>query len=474
MNKSDTIAAIATAMSDSGIGIVRVSGKDAVEIVNKIYRSKQGESHTSCKKLIDYKSHTIHYGYIYDEEELLDEVMVAIMKAPNSFTMEDTVEIDCHGGVLVMNRILEAVIKNGARIAEPGEFTKRAFLNGRIDLSKAEAIIDIIHAKNEFALKSSVRQLKGSVSDAIKNLREEIIFEIAFIESALDDPEHISLDGYPEQLLKKVEDMLAKVNRLLSSSDNGKMLKEGINTVILGKPNAGKSSLMNLLVGEEKAIVTNIAGTTRDVLEESIKLHGISLNIIDTAGIRQTEDIVEKIGVDKAKNYASDADLIIYVVDASVPLDDSDEDIMKLINDKKTIVLLNKTDLDMVVHEDFLQKKFQDISDKEEMENLVIIPTSTKENIGMNTLEDTIQDMFFHGKISFNDEVYITNMRHKEALLDTEQSLKMVRQSLLDEMPEDFYSIDLMSAYASLGTIIGEEVGEDLVNEIFSKFCMGK
>ena len=474
MNKSDTIAAIATAMSDSGIGIVRVSGKDAVEIVNKIYRSKQGENHTSCKKLVDYKSHTIHYGYIYDEEELLDEVMVAIMKAPNSFTMEDTVEIDCHGGVLVMNRILEAVIKNGARIAEPGEFTKRAFLNGRIDLSKAEAIIDIIHAKNEFALKSSVRQLKGSVSDAVRNLREEIIYEIAFIESALDDPEHISLDGYPEKLLKKVDEMLAKVNRLLASSDNGKMLKEGISTVILGKPNAGKSSLMNLLVGEEKAIVTNIAGTTRDALEESIKLHGISLNIIDTAGIRQTEDIVEKIGVDKAKNYAQDADLIIYVVDSSVPLDDSDVEIMELINDKKTIVLLNKTDLEMVVDENFLRKKFEDIYKIEEMDNLVIIPTSTKENIGMEVLEDTIQDMFFHGKISFNDEVYITNMRHKEALIDTEQSLKMVRQSLLDEMPEDFYSIDLMSAYASLGTIIGEEVGEDLVNEIFSKFCMGK
>lgn len=474
MNKSDTIAAIATAMSDSGIGIVRVSGKDAVEIVNKIYRSKQGENSSSCKRLTDYKSHTIHYGYIYDGEELLDEVMVAIMKAPNSFTMEDTVEIDCHGGVLVMNRILEAVIKSGARIAEPGEFTKRAFLNGRIDLSKAEAIIDLIHAKNEFALKSSVRQLKGSVSDAVRNLREEILYEIAFIESALDDPEHISLDGYPGQLLKKVDEMLAKVNRLLASSDNGKMLKEGIRTVILGKPNAGKSSLMNLLVGEEKAIVTNIAGTTRDALEESIKLHGISLNIIDTAGIRETEDVVEKIGVDRAKTYAYDADLIIYVVDASVPLDESDEEIMRLISDKKAVILLNKTDLEAVVDEDFLKKKLEGICHREEMDNLVMIPTSTKENIGMENLEDTIKEMFFHGEISFNDEVYITNMRHKEALLDSKQSLEMVRQSLFDEMPEDFYSIDLMSAYASLGTIIGEEVGEDLVNEIFSKFCMGK
>lgn len=483
MRNSDTIAAIATAMSDSGIGIVRVSGDDAIDIVNQIYRSKEiqkDEKRVLSKSLRDYKSHTIHYGFIYDGEELLDEVMVAIMKAPNSFTKEDTVEIDCHGGVFVTNRILEAVIKCGARIAEPGEFTKRAFLNGRIDLSKAEAIIDLIHAKSEFALKSSVKQLKGSVSYAVKNLRAEIIYEIAFIESALDDTEHISLDGYPESLSKKIEHMIFHTDKLIKSGDNGRILKEGINTVILGKPNAGKSSLLNLLVGEEKAIVTNVAGTTRDALEESIQLNGINLNMIDTAGIRDAQDIVEKIGVDKAKKYAKDADLIIYVVDSSVLLDESDDQIMDLMKDKKTIILLNKTDLDVVVDEAQIEQKikdsYQNISENQEdaIFDVKIIRTSVKENIGMEEFEQTIRDMFYNGEISFNDEVYITNMRHKEALLDAKKSLEMVRQSIADGMPEDFYSIDLMNAYTSLGTIIGEEVSEDLVNEIFSKFCMGK
>ena len=465
---TETIAAIATAMTNSGIGIIRISGEDAVSVVDKIYRSKN-----KIKKLSNCKSHTIHYGFIYDGDELIDEVMVAIMKAPNSFTTEDSVEIDCHGGVLVMNRILETVIKNGARIAEPGEFTKRAFLNGRIDLSKAEAVLDIIHAKNEYALKSSINQLNGTLSNKISSIREKIIFEIAFIESALDDPEHISIDGYSEKLKVTILDCSEKIDKLITSSDNGKILKEGINTVILGKPNAGKSSLLNLLVGEEKAIVTNIAGTTRDILEESIKLHGIGLNIIDTAGIRKTEDVVEKIGVQKAVKYASDADLLIYVVDSSVLLDESDKDIISMLKEKKTIILLNKTDLDSVVTEDSILEEL--IKGSVNSSGITkIIKTSTKENIGIDIFEDTIKEMFFHGELSFNDEIFITNMRHKEALIDTLNSLKMVLKSIDDDMPEDFYSIDLMSAYASLGYIIGEEVGEDLVNEIFSKFCMGK
>lgn len=465
--KSDTIAAIATAVSDSGIGIIRVSGEEAVSIVDKVSILGNGKKH-----LKDVESHTIHYGHIvdysvdFDNPMIIDEVMISVMKAPRSYTAEDTVEINCHGGVLMVQKVLEVVLRNGARLAEPGEFTKRAFLNGRIDLSKAEAVIDVIHAKNEYALDASVKQLKGSVSEKIRHLREKIIYEIAFIESALDDPEHISLDGYPEQLMAKTEEIILELEKLEASADNGKMIKEGINTVIVGKPNAGKSSLLNLLVGEEKAIVTNIAGTTRDILEENIKLHGIGLNIIDTAGIRSTDDVVEKIGVEKAKKYADQADLILYVVDSSVSLDESDKEIMEMIQNKKCIILLNKSDLDAVVTEDDLKDVLE--------ENIKIIKTSTKENTGIEVFEQTLKDMFFQGEIKMNDEVCITNMRHKAAIMDALESMKMVKQSLLDEMPEDFYSIDLMSAYASLGTIIGEEVGEDLVNEIFSKFCMGK
>ena len=481
--KTDTIAAIATALSNSGIGIVRISGEDAISVADCVFRNKYGN-----KKLKNVDSHTIHYGFIVDnnsedecknnlssddwKQHIVDEVMVSVMKAPRTYTAEDTVEINCHGGVLVMQKILETVIKNGARIAEPGEFTKRAFLNGRIDLSKAEAVIDVINSQNEFALSSSMNQLKGNLYEEITGLREKVIYEIAFIESALDDPEHISLDGYPEQLKEKIENLLEKIAKLISTADNGKLVKEGIATVIVGKPNAGKSSLLNLMVGEEKAIVTDIAGTTRDVLEQSIKLHGIGLNIIDTAGIHDTEDVVEKIGVEKAKKYAKDADLIIYVVDSSVDLDDSDKEIISLIENKNTIILLNKTDLSNVVDEQKLNDFMSEVLP--EHENVVMIRTSTKDNTGIDTFENTIKDMFFKGQLQNNNEIIITNMRHKEALQDTFNSLQMVMRSIEDDMPEDFYSIDLMSAYASLGVIIGEEVGEDLVNEIFSKFCMGK
>ena len=400
--------------------------------------------------------------------------MVAVMKSPNTYTKEDTVEIDCHGGILVMNRILETVLKNGCRLAEPGEFTKRAFLNGRIDLSKAEAVMDIIHSKNEFALKSSINQLKGAVSDKVKSLREDILYEIAFIESALDDPEHISLDGYHDKLEQKSLLISAELKKLIDSADNGKMLKDGINTVIVGKPNAGKSSLLNVLVGEDKAIVTSVAGTTRDVLEESIKLHGVGLNIIDTAGIRDTSDEVEKIGVEKARKYAGNADLVIYVVDSSVPLDENDEEIIKLIAEKKIIVLLNKTDLDSKVSQEDIYEVFSNVIEAYDKKDITVIKTSTKENIGIDEFELSIKNMFFNGKIAVNDEIYITSQRHKEALIEAYDSMQLVLSSLADYMPEDFYSIDLMSAYASLGRIIGEEVGEDLVNEIFSKFCMGK
>ena len=453
-----TIAAISTAMSASGIGIVRISGEDAMEVISRIYRSKGGK-----KRIKEVPSHTIHYGYIYDEEELIDEVLVMIMRAPRTFTGEDTVEIDCHGGVFAMKRVLETVLKNGAEIAGPGEFTKRAFLNGRMDLSQAEAVMDVIQAKNEYALRSSIDQLKGSVQKAICDIRKKIIYHIAYIESALDDPEHISLEGYPQELLEVVDKEQLEIKKLLKSSSDGKMIQEGIQTVILGKPNAGKSSLLNLLLGENRAIVTDIAGTTRDILEEYITLHGITLKIVDTAGIRETEDIVEKIGVDRAREMAQKADLILYVVDSSVPLD-SNEEIMSMLNGKKAIILYNKTDLKAAIEIDRLREKT----------GHPVIPISAKEETGITELEEKIKDMFFGGELSFNDEVYITNARHKAALEEADKSLDLVRNSILGGLPEDFFSIDLMNAYENLGKILGESVGEDLVNEIFSKFCTGK
>ena len=457
--KTDTIAAIATAMSNSGIGIVRISGDEALDVADRIFRPKKGS-----RKVSDMETHTIHYGYVTDGDEVIDEVMLLIMKAPRSYTCEDTIEIDCHGGVLVMKKILETVLKYGARPAEPGEFTKRAFLNGRIDLSQAESVIDVINAQNELALKSSVSQLQGAVLEKIKAIRAVVLHEIAFIESALDDPEHVSLEGYPEQLYEIMSDAHSKVKKLLDSSDNGKMLKEGINTAIVGKPNAGKSSLLNILVGEERAIVTEIAGTTRDILQEQIQIGGIGLNVIDTAGIRDTEDIVEKIGVNKSREYIEKADLIIYVVDSSTELDKNDQEIIEAIQNKKAIVLLNKSDLDAKTDASVLQTQL----------SKPILSISAKNNTGIHELETLIEEMFFSGKLSFNDEVYITNIRQKNALAEAQNSLKMVLQSIADGMPEDFFTIDMMNAYEALGTIIGESVGEDLVNEIFSKFCMGK
>ena len=459
MMVSDTIAAIATAMTNSGIGIIRISGPEALSVADRVFRPKK-----EGKVLSKEKTYTVHYGTICDGDEVIDEVLVVIMRRPGSYTAEDTVEIDCHGGVLVMRRILETVLKHGARMAEPGEFTKRAFLNGRIDLSQAEAVIDVIQSKNQYALKSSVSQLKGSMSRKVKDLREKLIYEIAFIESALDDPEHISLEGYPEALYSKLQPIKEELSRAIGSFDNGRVLTEGVKTVILGKPNAGKSSLMNVLVGEERAIVTDIAGTTRDTLEENIRLNGISLNVIDTAGIRETEDIVEKIGVDKAKNIADEADLIIFVADGSRPLDGNDEQIIELIRDRKAIVLLNKTDLTMVLSEEELREKT----------GKPVIPVSAKEQKGIDKLEEQIKEWFLHGEIDFNDEVMITNVRHKTAMSEALKSLELVERSIEDGMPEDFFSIDLMNTYEQLGTIIGESLEDDLVNEIFSRFCMGK
>lgn len=457
--KTDTIAAIATAMTVSGIGIIRISGSNAFKIADDIFQAKNRK-----KKLSEQMSHTIHYGYICEQDEMIDEVLIMLMRGPRSYTGEDTVEIDCHGGIYAMKKVLETVLNHGARPAEPGEFTKRAFLNGRIDLSQAEAVMDVISAKNEYALKSSLSQLKGSVKQKITDIRKKILYHIAYIESALDDPEHISLEGYPQELEKIIKEEKNKIDHLLKSSDEGKMIQEGIKTVIVGKPNAGKSSLLNILANEEKAIVTDVAGTTRDILEETILLQGITLRVLDTAGIRDSEDVVEQIGVDRAIKHVKDADLVLYVVDSSASLDENDDKIIQLIQDRKAIILLNKTDLKPIITVDELEIKT----------GKKAIPISAKEGTGIEKLEQQIKQMFFQGELLFNDEVYITNIRHKNALLEADNSLSMVLQSIQDQMPEDFFSIDLMSAYEALGSIVGESVGEDLVNEIFSKFCTGK
>lgn len=456
---TDTIAAIATGMSNAGISIIRISGDDALSLIDKMYRSKK-----AGKVLSKEDSHTIHYGYIVDGDEIIDEVMVAVMKAPGTYTREDVVEINCHGGIVVTRKVIELVLRNGARIAEPGEFTKRAFLNGRIDLSQAEAISDLIQAKNELALKNSLNQLRGGEKEIITKLRDSILYDIAYIEAALDDPEHMSLEGFDDKLINNISKEEEIIAKLIKESRNGKIIKEGIKTVIVGKPNAGKSSLLNRLVGEERAIVTDIAGTTRDTLEETINLSGITLNVIDTAGIRKTHDIIEKIGVDKAVRIVTDADLIIFVIDSSTSLDENDEEIFTMIENKKAIILLNKLDLAQKVS----------LGEIHARSNKAVIQISIKDSSGLEKIEQQIKDMFFSGEITLNEDIYITNERHKDELERAFQSLKLVKQSVRDGMPEDFYTIDLMNAYESLGRILGENVEEDLVNKIFKEFCMGK
>lgn len=456
--KKETIAAISTGMTNAGIGIVRISGEDAFSAADRIFRGKE--------KISECKSHTIHYGYIVDGDITVDQVLVMVMKGPRTFTGEDTVEINCHGGTYVVTRVLDAVLRHGGvRPAQPGEFTKRAFLNGKMDLSQAEAVGDLISSSNDYALKNSVNQLKGNIRNRINDIRNKIIYQTAFIESALDDPEHYSFEGYDAKLRKNIEEIIYELNKLINSYRNGKVFKEGIQTVIVGKPNAGKSSLLNVLAGHERAIVTEIEGTTRDVIEEQINLQGITLNVVDTAGIRQTDDKVEKIGVDKAVDYVENADLVIYVADSSRNLDENDEKILDMIYDKKKIVLLNKSDLEPVVTREMIEEKAGDAP---------VIEVSAAEERGISELGDLIKDMFLKGDISFNEEIYITSARQKDALCRAVESMKKVIESIDNGMPEDFYSIDLMDAYEALGSITGEEVGDDLINEIFSRFCMGK
>lgn len=454
-----TIAAISTStMSSGGISIVRMSGESAVDIADSIFKSVKGV------KLQDVSSHTVHFGHIVSDGQVIDEVLVIVMRAPNTYTREDVVEIDCHGGLLVTRKVLSACIAAGAKPAQPGEFTKRAFLNGRIDMSQAEAVIDVINSKNDYALRSSVNQLDGVLSRKVKNIREILLNHVAYIEAALDDPEHISLDNYVDNVKNDVDNCVNIVDNLVKKAENGRIMRGGINTVILGKTNAGKSSLLNALAREDRAIVTDIEGTTRDILEEQINIGGVTLNLIDTAGIRKTDDYVENIGVGKAKQYASNADLIIYVIDGSRPLNDDDYEIINLIKGKKSIVLLNKSDMKQVVTD----------KDLTQLSGCDIIPVSAKEETGLDKLEEAIVRLFTLGSISNNDEVIISNERHKGLLVEALESMRLVSEAIDMGMSEDFLTIDMMNAYEKLGLIIGEAVEDDLADQIFAKFCMGK
>ncbi|MDE6566644.1 MAG: tRNA uridine-5-carboxymethylaminomethyl(34) synthesis GTPase MnmE [Lachnospiraceae bacterium] len=463
MTDQDTIVGIASGMGGS-IGIIRVSGSQAFSITSSIFRKKNS---VLCDEnyLEKQSSHTIHYGFLINEDgSVLDEVMLLLMKAPSTYTREDVVEIDCHGGDFIIQKILKRLLHAGARLAEPGEFTKRAFLNGRIDLSQAEAVMKLISSKNDFALHSAVNQLEGSVSKYIEEIRQKILYDMGYIESALDDPEHYDLDGFSEKLEKTTAEEIKQLQELLSKFEDGRMKSEGINTIIIGKPNAGKSSLMNLLLDEERAIVTNIAGTTRDALEETVRLGDLILKLVDTAGIHETDDPVENIGVQKAVQYMDHADFILFLVDSSVPLSEADEQIIQLIHDKKGVILLNKADLKEMVSEKEIQNKLP--------WNCISFSNETKE--GLTELEDYLKHSFLQGEITYNDQIYLTSVRHRDVVEQACSSLNHVLSAIKDGMPEDFFTIDMMDAYQKLGLINGETASEDLVNKIFQEFCMGK
>lgn len=455
---SDTIFANASGMG-GGISVIRVSGTHAIAIVDSIFQSKKG------KKLSEQKTYTMHYGHIVDSSDrIVDEVLVLLMRAPHSYTAENVVEIDCHSGPFVVKSIMKLLLEAGARPAEPGEFTKRAFLNGRIDLSQAESVMEVINAQNQFALDSSMKQLHGALKDQVIKLRDLIMHETAYIEAALDDPEHYELEGYRESLSIKVEHLIDTIERLLKNSDNGRVLSEGLKTVIVGKPNAGKSSLMNMLLGTDYAIVTDVAGTTRDILEKDYNLDGIVLHITDTAGIRNTIDTIEKIGVERAKRSLEEADLVLHVIDSSQDVDEEDEEIFSLIQDKKVIVLLNKCDLDAVTSKEQLEDRLK----------APVIVCSAKYGDGVSELTEQIKSMFLHGEVTYNNEIYITNLRQKQCFIEALDSLRLVKLSIEQMVPEDFYTVDLLHAYEQLGLIIGESISDDLADRIFSEFCMGK
>ena len=459
MKDFDTICAIATALGEGGISIIRVSGDKALDIVSKIFKAKSGQDIRSMK------SYTMKYGHIYDmnNNELIDEVIISFMKGPKSFTAEDTVEINCHGGVVSTNKVLESVIKAGARLAEPGEFTKRAFLNGRIDLSQAEAVMDIIKAKTDLAMKSALMQSSGHLSTQINKQREYMLNILALVEFAVDfteDDEDVD-PSIPIKVAESLEKSISEMKTLLKGADEGKLIREGLSLAIVGKPNVGKSSLLNALLREKRAIVTDIAGTTRDVIEEYINLDGIPVKVIDTAGIRETEDVVEKIGVERSKEKLEEADLVLLVLDTSRELDQEDRDIIESVKDKKCILILNKIDLEWKIEKDILNR----------FENVIKI--SAKEEIGLDDLKQTIKDLFFNGKID-TESLIISNSRHKQDLYRALENAENALVRVKNNEYLDLISIYVTASLRALGEITGSELEEDLVNKIFSDFCVGK
>lgn len=454
---TDTIAAISTAVGNSGISIIRVSGEDAYEIGKKLL-------HWDDVRLAAVESHSIHHGFAYDNDEKLDEVLVSFMKSPKTYTREDVIEVNCHGGSFVTRKVLDAVLKCGARLAEPGEFTKRAFLNGRIDLSQAEAVMDVIRAENDYALRSAGKHLDGIVSEKLDPVKNEILSDMAYIEASLDDPENIPLDEEKDKEISiHINKNIDILTGIVDNFDKGRYIKDGIKTVIVGKPNVGKSSFLNYISGKDIAIVTDIPGTTRDSIEKTVNIGDITLDIVDTAGIRETDNKIEKIGIDRAKEHLQDADLVIFVIDASIPLSDEDRQIADLIKHHKSITVLNKSDLTQCVSIEDI-KGFSDH----------IVEMSAIKHTGLSELSDTIRQMFFDKEIDFNNELFIANVREEQALRDALESLRLVKKSIDDGVSEDFYTIDLMNAYNSLGLVTGDTTSEDLVNKIFSDFCMGK
>lgn len=457
----DTIAAISTAVGEAGIGIVRLSGKEAINIANNIFKG------INSKSLTDAENRKMTYGHIIDKEQekVVDEVLIVSMKEPHTYTRENTVEIYCHGGIIPVKKILELLLNNGARLADPGEFTKRAFLNGRLDLSQAEAVIDIIKAKTDKSFEVSINQLEGNLSKKVSNIRDIILSMVAHVEVSIDFPEDDIEEVTYEELEESANKVVHEIKKLLETSNRGKILRDGLNTVILGKPNVGKSSLLNAMLRENRAIVTDIPGTTRDIIEEYLNIDGIPLKIIDTAGIRDTEDIVEKIGVDRARDSIESADLVIAVFDVSRDLSQEDYNIIELIKDRKVIVLLNKTDLLNKYTEEHLEKI---LKGKE------IISTSITKGLGIDELENSIKNLFYSGEIEVDSNIVVTNMRHKNQL---EKALKNIDDALHDirlQVPLDCIEVDLRDCWENLGEISGDTISEDILDKIFSEFCIGK